>query len=92
RCTTSNVHTYRLLIVKELYSVLLICHSRAIDKALCLSAAKKEEYEAFHYIRQLLLFSRFTLHLHASFSEGANYSPALCAPQGLICSWANIAV
>jgi len=23
---------------------------------LCLSAAKKEEYEAFHYIRQLLLF------------------------------------
>ncbi|WP_218069320.1 hypothetical protein, partial [Janthinobacterium sp. HH107] len=28
----------------------------AIDKALCLSAAKKEEYEAFHYIRQLLLF------------------------------------
>ncbi|WP_230539991.1 hypothetical protein, partial [Janthinobacterium sp. FW305-129] len=55
RCTTSNVHTYRLLIVKELYSVLLICYSRAIDKALCLSAAKKEEYEAFHYIRQLLL-------------------------------------
>ncbi|WP_230519035.1 MULTISPECIES: hypothetical protein, partial [unclassified Janthinobacterium] len=37
-------------------SVLLICHSRAIDKALCLSAAKKEEYEAFRYIRQLLLF------------------------------------
>ncbi|MFA6070792.1 MAG: hypothetical protein WC810_19605, partial [Janthinobacterium sp.] len=53
---TSNAHTYRLLIVKERYSVLLIYCSRAIDKALCLSAAKKEEYEAFHYIRQLLLF------------------------------------
>ncbi|MGK5054864.1 hypothetical protein, partial [Janthinobacterium sp. RB2P8] len=49
-------HTYRLLIVKERYSVLLIYYSRAIDKALCLSAAKKEEYGAFHYIRQLLLF------------------------------------
>ncbi|WP_218069303.1 hypothetical protein, partial [Janthinobacterium sp. HH107] len=55
----------------------------AIDKALCLSAAKKEEYEAICYVRQLLLFSRFTLHLHASFSEGADYSPALRAPQGL---------
>jgi len=32
-----------------------------------------------------LLFSPcFTRHLHASFSEGANYSPALHAPQGLI--------
>ncbi|MDQ4629802.1 hypothetical protein, partial [Janthinobacterium lividum] len=49
----------------------------------CLSAAKKEEYEAFRYVRQLLLFSHFTLHLHASFSEGANYSPALRTPQAL---------
>ncbi|WP_231958545.1 hypothetical protein, partial [Janthinobacterium lividum] len=65
---------------------------RAIDKALCLSAAKKEEYEAFCYVRQLLLFSHFTLHLHASFSEGANYSLALRTPQALFCSWANIAV
>ncbi|MGK5028915.1 hypothetical protein, partial [Janthinobacterium sp. MDT1-19] len=48
-------HTYRLLIVKERYSVLLIYYSRAIDKALCLSAAKKEEYEAFQHNRQLLL-------------------------------------
>ncbi|WP_298400938.1 hypothetical protein, partial [Janthinobacterium sp.] len=45
-------HTYRLLIVKERYSVLLIYCSRAIDKALCLSAAKKEEYEAFSAFRQ----------------------------------------
>ncbi|WP_221291433.1 MULTISPECIES: hypothetical protein, partial [unclassified Janthinobacterium] len=58
---TSNAHTYRLLIVKELYSVLLICYSRAIDKALCLSAAKKEEYEAFRTFRQpsFLLHRRF---------------------------------
>ncbi|WP_226939079.1 hypothetical protein, partial [Janthinobacterium sp. FT14W] len=55
----SNAHTYRLLIVKELYSVLLIYCFRAIDKALCLSAAKKEEYEAFQHNRQLLLFLSF---------------------------------
>ncbi|WP_230537234.1 hypothetical protein, partial [Janthinobacterium sp. EB271-G4-3-2] len=54
---TSNAHTYRLLIVKERYSVLLICHSRAIDKALCLSAAKKEEYAAFRLIRQPSFFA-----------------------------------
>ncbi|WP_216356466.1 hypothetical protein, partial [Janthinobacterium sp. GW456P] len=53
-----------------------------IDKALCLSAAKKEEYEAFRLIRQPS-FSRFTLHLHAPFSEGANYSPAPRGPQAL---------
>ncbi|WP_226939189.1 hypothetical protein, partial [Janthinobacterium sp. FT14W] len=47
----------RLLIVKELYSVLLIYCFRAIDKALCLSAAKKEEYEAFQHNRQHLLFT-----------------------------------
>ncbi|WP_298413713.1 hypothetical protein, partial [Janthinobacterium sp.] len=52
----SNAHTYRLLIVKERYSVLLICCSRAIDKALCLSAAKKEEYEAFSAFRQPSFF------------------------------------
>ncbi|WP_215404900.1 hypothetical protein, partial [Janthinobacterium sp. JC611] len=52
----SNAHTYRLLIVKERYSVLFIYCSRAIDKALCLSAAKKEEYEAFRQIRQHLLY------------------------------------
>ncbi|WP_300752228.1 hypothetical protein, partial [Janthinobacterium sp.] len=46
------------------------CYFRAIDKALCLSAAKKEEYEAIRYVRQLLLFLCFTLHLHASFSRG----------------------
>jgi len=48
-----------------------------------LSAAKKEEYEAIRYVRQLLLFLYFTLHLHASFSEGANYSQDPQAPQGL---------
>ncbi|WP_217494639.1 hypothetical protein, partial [Janthinobacterium sp. HH104] len=52
-------------------------------KALCLSAAKKEEYEAFQHNRQLLLFLYFTQHLHASFSEGANYSPASHSPQAL---------
>ena len=48
----SNAHTYRLLIVKErvLYCVL------PGDKALCLSAAKKKEYEAFSLFRQLLFF------------------------------------
>ena len=34
-----------------------------------------------HFVN--LLFSRLTQHLHASFSEGANYSPALHARQGL---------
>ena len=34
-----------------------------------------------HFVN--LLFSRLTQHLHASFSEGANYSPAPRAPQGL---------
>jgi hypothetical protein len=57
-----------------------------------LSAAKKEEYEAFAAFRQPSFFSRFTLHLHVVFSEGANYSQALHALQGLFCSWANIAV
>ncbi|MDN2718377.1 hypothetical protein [Janthinobacterium sp. SUN120] len=37
-------------------------------------------------------FSHFTLHLHASFSEGGNYSRALRTPQALFCSWVNIAV
>jgi len=65
---------------------------RAIDKALCLSAAKKEEYEAFSAFRQPSFFLHFTLHLHASFSEGANYSPALKGLQGLFLPFSNIAV
>ena len=46
----SNAHTYRLLIVKELVLHDLL-HG---DKAFCLSAAKKKEYEAFSLFRQLL--------------------------------------
>ncbi|WP_230523305.1 hypothetical protein, partial [Janthinobacterium sp. EB271-G4-7A] len=53
------------------------------DKALCLSAAKKEEYEAFAAFRQPSFSPCFTRHLHASFSKGANYSPALRTPQAL---------
>ncbi|MDN2713257.1 hypothetical protein O0880_27940, partial [Janthinobacterium sp. SUN118] len=56
------------------------------------SAAKKEEYEAICYVRQLLLFLHFTRHLHASFSEGANYSQALHVPQGLFCSHVKLAL
>jgi hypothetical protein len=47
---SSNAHTYRLLIVKELIRYYL----QLVDKALCLPAAKKEEYEAFRLFRQLL--------------------------------------
>jgi hypothetical protein len=55
----SNAHTYRLLIVKELVLYYLLLD----DKALCLSAAKKKEYEAFSLFRQLLFLSlrRFRL-------------------------------
>jgi hypothetical protein len=48
----SNAHTYRLLIVKELVRYYL----QHVDKAFCLSAAKKEDYEAFSLFRQLLFF------------------------------------
>ncbi|WP_208600038.1 hypothetical protein, partial [Duganella phyllosphaerae] len=47
---SSNVHTYRLLIFKELYSVLRFA-------AIVLSAAKKKEYEAFSSFRQPSFFS-----------------------------------
>ena len=37
-----------------------------------------------HFAKSVnLLFSRFTLHLHASFSEGANYSQPPQRLQGL---------
>jgi hypothetical protein len=47
---SSNAHTYRLLIFKELYSVLpaVFCES------FCSSAAEEEEYEAISVSRQLL--------------------------------------
>jgi hypothetical protein len=48
--SVSNAHTYRLLIVKELVRYCLLLD----DKAFCLSAAKKKEYEAFSLFRQLL--------------------------------------
>ena len=48
--------------------------------AIVLSAAKKKEYEAFSLFRQpsfpYFFNLRFTLHLHALFCEGANYSQA----------------
>jgi hypothetical protein len=77
---SSNAHTYRLLIVKELvwYCLLLV------DKALCLSAAEKEEYEAFSSFRQLLFLlqhpfqgvpnSRQLLDFVNHFCGEANYS------------------
>ena len=40
----------------------------------------------FQHFVNLLFFTHFTQHLHASFSEGANYSLGLCAPQGLFFS------
>ncbi|WP_217432065.1 hypothetical protein, partial [Duganella vulcania] len=46
---SSNVHTYRLLIFKELYSVLLA------EEALC-SSAKRQDYELFRLSRQAFLF------------------------------------
>ncbi|MFS2140397.1 hypothetical protein, partial [Duganella sp. Dugasp56] len=74
----SNVHTYRLLIFKELCSVLLA------EEALC-SSAKRQDYEAFRMFRQalhFLLFSRNTQHLHAPFCGEANYSKSCCRWQG----------
>jgi hypothetical protein len=47
---SSNAHIYRLLIFKELVRYCL----QLVDKAFCLSAAKKKEYEAFRLFRQLL--------------------------------------
>jgi hypothetical protein len=50
--TSSNAHTYRLLIVKELirYCLAVFCES------FCSSAAEEEEYEAFRLTRQPCLF------------------------------------
>ncbi|MES2759512.1 MAG: hypothetical protein V4693_19245, partial [Pseudomonadota bacterium] len=47
-------HTYRLLIFKELVRYCLLLS----DEALCSSAAKEEEYEAFRLFRQPLFFYR----------------------------------
>ncbi|MET3135452.1 hypothetical protein AAKU55_005762, partial [Oxalobacteraceae bacterium GrIS 1.11] len=73
---SSNAHIYRLLIVKEL----VLCCLQLLDKAFCLSAAKKKEYEAFRFFRQLLFLlpCRFRLafparHLMPLIGE-ANYS------------------
>ncbi|MGK5065752.1 hypothetical protein, partial [Janthinobacterium sp. LB3P112] len=68
---------------------------RAIDKALCLSAAKKEEYEAFHYIRQLLLYysSPFPVILNCRklvrLIGEANYSKAAFGQQALFQQFCN---
>jgi hypothetical protein len=52
--TSSNAHTYRLLIVKELirYCLAVFCES------FCSSAAEEEEYEAFRLTRQPHLFQQ----------------------------------
>ncbi|WP_426178170.1 hypothetical protein, partial [Massilia sp. TWR1-2-2] len=50
---SSNAHTYRLLIFKELVRYCLLPG----DEALCSSAAKEEEYEAFRLFRQPLIFT-----------------------------------
>ena len=80
RALPSNVHTYRLLIFKELGSRRgRYC---VANKSFCLSA-KKEEYESFRPFRQPSFSSRFTLQhlvLCAPFCEEANYSKA---PLGL---------
>jgi hypothetical protein len=77
---SSNAHTYRLLIFKELVGYCL----QLVDKAFCLSAAKKEEYEAFRLFRQLLFCftawfpaaptARQLLDFVDRFSGEANYS------------------
>ncbi|MDQ4629354.1 hypothetical protein, partial [Janthinobacterium lividum] len=85
---TSNAHTYRLLIVKELYSV--TAFALLTKRCVCQLRRRKSMK---HFAKSVnLLFSHRTQHLHASFSEGANYSLAPHAPQALFCSWANIAV
>ena len=72
----SNAHTYRLLIVKELVWYCLLLG----DKAFCLSAAKKKEYEAFSLICQPLFYNivvsgdPFVLRFAASLIGEANYS------------------
>ena len=81
----SNAHTYRLLIVKELVRYCLL----QVDKAFCLSAAKKKEYEAFSFICQPLLYNfvisgdPFLLRFAASLIGEANYSKAWTCWQGL---------
>jgi hypothetical protein len=42
-----------------------------VDKALCLSAAEKREYEAFGSSRQPLLFYRFTVACASVVAAGA---------------------
>ncbi|MDX8125133.1 hypothetical protein SKZ59_25455, partial [Janthinobacterium sp. GMG2] len=86
---TSNAHTYRLLIVKELYSVTAF----ALSTKRCVCQLRRRK-SMKHFAKSVnsFFFSRLIQHLHASFSEGANYSPAPNSPQALICIWANIAV
>jgi hypothetical protein len=50
--TSSNAHTYRLLIFKELNLVLLT----ALCESFCSSAAEEREYEVFRLTRQPLIF------------------------------------
>ncbi|MFM9438521.1 hypothetical protein ACFDR9_005628, partial [Janthinobacterium sp. CG_23.3] len=76
---------YRLLIVKELVRYCL----RLVDKAFCLSAAKKKEYEAFRLFRQLLFSlprrfrpALFARHRVPVIGE-ANYSKGAALLQGL---------
>jgi hypothetical protein len=75
--TSSNAHTYRLLIVKELCSVLpcRICESS------CSSASEKRDYAVFHLTRQLILFCsahQLPGFFRALQKQEANYSK----PQG----------
>ncbi|MGG7607777.1 hypothetical protein, partial [Massilia sp. BKSP1R2A-1] len=48
---SSNAHTYRLLIVKEPYSV--SCYR---CESLCSSAAEEREYAVFRDVRQVLFY------------------------------------
>ncbi|WP_229412403.1 hypothetical protein, partial [Massilia sp. Root133] len=50
--TSSNAHTYRLFIVKELYSVLPCC----VCESFCSSAAEERDYAVFRLTRQLIFF------------------------------------
>ncbi|UTY57480.1 hypothetical protein [Massilia sp. erpn] len=70
--TSSNAHTYRLLIFKE------PLHQ---DKALCLSAAEKRDYLVFPMNRQASCFF-FLASLLALRCEGQNYSEPAAGAQG----------
>src|SRR5690606_33191041 len=63
---SSNAHTYRLLIFKELYSVLL---SAFCFEALCSSAAERRDYQVFRDFRQPLFSLRFRYREVASASR-----------------------